>query len=58
MTATNCVDRVGWLPELWYVPATLADLECRHGNLWPCDACEREAEQQALEAEVAAEVAT
>lgn len=50
------VNRVPYLPEVWLVPANLADLECRHGNLWPCDACELEAEQADLERELELEV--
>ena len=39
MTGTTSVDRVGFLPEYWFVPATLADLECRHGRIGTCDDC-------------------
>jgi hypothetical protein len=49
------VNRVPFLPEVWMVPITLADLECRHGELGGCDQCDlgvddRElADDQALE---------
>ena len=51
MNGTNCVDRVGWLPEYWHVPATLADLECRHGELNGCTACDREDREAELDRE-------
>lgn len=57
MTSTNSADRVAFLPEYWYVPATLADLECRHGEIGGCDACELEAEQAALDRELELEAA-
>lgn len=57
MSAVVKVNRVPYLPEMWWVPATLADLECRHGELGGCDACEVEAEQAALEREQELEVA-
>lgn len=55
MSATNCVDRVGYLPEYWFVPPALADLECRHGRLDDCAECHvaehHVAEQAELELE-------
>lgn len=36
------VDHVPFMPEVWLVPANLADLECRHGNLpGECAECDR-----------------
>lgn len=55
----STVDRAGcvhYLPEVWLVPDTLADLECRHGEIGGCDACELEAEQAALDRELELEV--
>lgn len=38
--------RVPFLPEVWLVPATLADLECRHGELGGCSRCQLEQQPQ------------
>lgn len=35
--------RVDWTPEVWSVPATLADFECDHGRIGACVDCDREA---------------
>ena len=42
MSGYSQVDRVEVLAPVWSVPATLADFECRHGNLGRCEACELE----------------
>lgn len=52
MSGTTCVDRVGYLPEYWYVPPTLADLECRHGRLDDCAECEVDEHQVDEQAEL------
>jgi hypothetical protein len=44
--------RVAVQAPTWFVPPTLADLECRHGNLWDCDACELDRERAALDREL------
>lgn len=56
MSTIDRAGRVHFLPEVWLVPDTLADLECRHGEIGGCDACELEADQQALGREVGIEV--
>ena len=52
MSTVDRAGRVHFLPEVWLVPDTLADLECRHGAIGTCDACELEAEQAALDREL------
>ena len=52
MNAAGEVYRVPFLPETWLVPATLADLECRHGRLGGCTDCELEADQSAIAGEL------
>lgn len=56
MSTVDRAGRVHYLPEVWLVPDTLVDLECRHGEIGGCDACELEAEQAALDRELELEV--
>lgn len=32
--------RVYYTPDVWTVPATLADFECSHGKIGACDECD------------------
>lgn len=56
MSGIGAGARVPFLPEVWLVPATLADLECRHGELGGCTACDRDDRQAELERELELEV--
>ena len=46
-------ERVPFLPEVWMVPATLADLECRHGLIGGCRECDAAAARRKEEDEMA-----
>ena len=39
MSAVDAEARVAVLAPTWSVPATLADFECRHGELSGCTRC-------------------
>lgn len=49
MNAAERSHRIALQAPVWFVPATLADLECRHGRLDDCAEClgdERQVDEQ------------
>ena len=56
MSGLDRSTRIALQAPVWFVPATLADLECRHGRLDDCAEChldERQVDEQ-LELELEA----
>lgn len=46
------IERIPYMPEVWLVPANLADAECEHGRIGGCPDCDRRRAAEAVAAEL------